>query len=288
MKKIILLALLFSAGLYAYAQKMKLEEKKTIERNLNFEQKGGNPLLILKNVSGNLSIEGYEGETIVLEARQILKAQDEEAMRYAHENVKLVSRTEGDLILIYPEDPDVKAELRGRRLHYHINRHDAYYDFHYDIRLRVPNDISLEASTINNGGVMVKNIEAESIVLHNVNGGINAEQVSGLNTARTVNGPIDIRYLQSPDKDAEYHTVNGDIRVSFPDEIKANVRFKSMHGDLYTNYENIEYQPEVQASTEKGSKKIYRLDKSTTLKINGGGPLLDFNVLNGNVYVKKY
>ncbi|WPP49314.1 DUF4097 family beta strand repeat-containing protein [Catalinimonas niigatensis] len=288
MKKIAFIALFMLCGLYAYTQKMRVEEEETIKRSLSFEQQTDR-LLILKNISGSVEIEGYDGNTVELEAIQVLKGKDQEALEHAKEEVRLVTRVEGDIILIYPEDPDVKAELRGRRFHYHVNHHDPDYHSHYDFKLRVPRNISLQASTVNDGNVTVRNVEGKDIQLHNVNGDVTAEQISGLTEANTVNGEIEVSYTQKPTVDAEFHTINGDINVICPANLNADVRFKSMNGDLYTNYEDVQTKPGIeQASSEQGNKKMYRLDKSTVLQINNGGPVLDFNVLNGNVYVKKY
>lgn len=288
MKRIVITALLLVCGLYAYAQKMKVQEEESIKKSLSFEQ-NTDRLLILKNISGSIDIEGYDGNTVELEARQVLKGRDQQALEHAQDEVRLITRVEGDIILIYPEDPDVKAELRGRRFHYHVNRHDPDYQSHYDFKLRVPRNISLQASTVNDGDVTVRNVEGKDIQLHNVNGDVTAEQISGLTEANTVNGEIEVNYTQKPTADAEFHTINGDINVICPANLNADVRFKSMNGDLFTNYENVRTKPGIeQASSEKGNKKMYRLDKSTMLQINNGGPLLNFNVLNGNVYVKKY
>ncbi len=293
MRKITCIALLLCCGLLTYAQKMRVQEEENITRSLSFEQ-DADRLLILKNISGNVEIEGYDGNTVELQARQILKGRDADALQYAKAEVSLISRVEGDIILIYPVDPDTKADLRGRRLHYNVNHDDPDYQSHYDLKLRVPRNISVDASTVNDGKVTINHVEGKDIQLHNVNGDITAEKVSGLTIANTVNGEIAVSYTQKPRLDAEFNTINGDITVTCPADLDADVRFKSINGDLYTNYENVQTKPGIeQASSEKGShsgpaQKMYRLDKSTTLQINNGGPLLDFNVLNGNVYVKKY
>ncbi|MDF9795063.1 DUF4097 and DUF4098 domain-containing protein YvlB [Catalinimonas alkaloidigena] len=288
MKRIVFTALLICCGLHSHAQKMRVQEEETIRRSLSFAQ-NTDRLLILKNISGSIEIEGYEGNTVEMEARQVLKGRDQAALEHAKEEVRLITRVEGDIILIYPEDPDVKAELKGRRFHYHVNRHDPDYHSHYDFRLRVPRNVSLQASTVNDGEVRVKNVEGKNIQLHNVNGSIKADKVSGLTEAHTVNGEIEVSYTQKPTQDAEFHTINGDINVICPENLSADVRFKSMNGDLYTNYPEVQTKPGIeQTSAEKGNKKMYRLNQSTLLQINNGGPLLDFNVLNGNVYVKKY
>lgn len=287
MKATLTLILLLSFGLLVQAQKMPYKDESTIRRSLSFEG-STDPLLILHNVEGDVSIEGYDGKTVEVEIRQLLSAKSERYLQQAREEVKLISRIENGIILIYPENPDVKADLKGRKLHYNINRRDEDYRFHFDFTVRVPRNTSLQASTINDGEVHVSHVAGDDVRLSNVNGALKAEQVSGLTAASTINGPISITYSDQLMRDARIHTINGDITVLLPPDLKADVRFKSMNGDLFTNFEDVQVGPSVEeASSDKGKKATYRLDKSTRMQINGGGPLLDFEVLNGNVYLKK-
>jgi DUF4097 and DUF4098 domain-containing protein YvlB len=288
MKSTLTLIFLLSMGWVVQAQKMSEKEVSTIRRSLSFESSSA-PLLILHNVEGNVSIEGYDGSTVEVEARQVLSAKNERYLQQAKDEVKLVSRVEGDIILLYPETPDVKAALKDRQLSYSINRQDEDYRFHYDFVVRIPREISLQASTINDGEVHIRNISGSDIKLSNINGAIRAESVNGLTSVSTINGAIKVDYAGQPGQEARFKTINGEITVHLPEDLKADVRFRSMNGELFTNYEDVTIGPSVEeASSGKGPKKTYRLDKSTKVRINGGGPLLDFEVLNGNVYVKKY
>ena len=287
-KSTLILFFLLSFGWIAQAQKMPVKEEETIRRTLTFKNTD-DPLLTLHNIEGNVNIEAYDGKTVEMEARQVLSAKSKQDMLSAREEVKLVSRVEGDIILIYPETPETKARLDGRDLNYSINRRNEDYRFHYDFTIRIPQNISLKASTINDGEVFLKNVSGKEIYLSNVNGAIKAENISGLVEASTVNGEITISIAKQPERKTHFHTVNGEINVMLPEDLKADVRFKSMNGDLFTDYENVKVGPSIEKASEgRGLKKTYRIDKSALMKVNGGGPLLDFEVLNGNVYVKKY
>jgi len=287
-KSTLTLIFLLGFGWVSQAQKMPVQEEETIRRSLSFGSTD-DPLLVLHNVEGNVYIEAYDGNTIEMEARQILSAKRQSDLQQAKKEVKLVTRAENDIILIYPETPETKAELKGRTLSYSMNRRDEDYRFHYDFTVRVPHNISLRASTINDGEVKIHGVRGKALHLSNVNGAIIADDVSGLQEVTTVNGPIQISVAQQPTQDARFKTVNGKITLLLPEDLEADVRFKGMNGDLFTNYEDVKIGPSVEkASNGRGSKKTYRLNKSTLMQINGGGPMLDFEVLNGNVYVKKY
>jgi len=284
MKLTLTLILVLCLSLGGYAQR----EETTFSRSLSFATQQA-PLLILHNVSGNVKVESYSGNTVEIEVQQVLSGKSQRALQQAKDEVELVSRTEGDIIVVYPKTPKVKAKLNGRKLNYNINQTNEDYRFHYDLSVRVPYKTSLRASTINDGDVYVKKLRASDMQLSNINGSVKAEDIDGLSSARTINGDIDITFSEQPSQDIDFNNINGKITVTFPDDLRANVRFKSMNGDLYTNYENVTTGPTAELTTSnKGVEKRYRLDKSTRLQINGGGPQLSFDVLNGNVYVKSY
>jgi len=286
--KTTLTLVLLHITLLAQAQRMQVEDEQMFQRRLEFAQHSEDHLLILKNINGNVRVEGYNGDAVELEARQLLSARNQTSLQRAQEEVRLVCRTEGDIILIYPETPDVKAELRNRKLHYQMNQDDDDYQFHYDLVLRVPQRTSLDASTVNNGEVLVRKLSGKSIEIANVNGNVSAEEVSGLASASTVNGAVNVSYARVPEREAQFRTINGDITVALPPDADADVRFKSMNGDLYTDFDNLQARPAMApANRKQGAKTTYRLDASTRLQINEGGPLLNFETLNGNVYVKK-
>jgi len=287
-KATLTLIFLLSLGWVAMAQKMPFKEEESIRRSLKFESQA-DPLLIVHNIEGNVRIEAYDGSTVEMEAQQILGAKSQRNLEQAKNEVKLISWVEGDIIMIYPETPETKARLEGRKLSYSVHRRDEDYRFYYDFTLRVPRNISIRASTINDGEVNVRRVQGKAIHLNNVNGAIKAEDVSGLKEVNTVNGAIEVSLAGQPKEQINFKTVNGEITVLMPNDTEADVRFRSMNGDLFTNYEDVKIGPSIEkASNGSGMKKMYRLDKSTVMKINGGGQLLDFEVLNGNVYVKKY
>ena len=61
-----------------------------------------------------------------------------------------------------------------------------------------------------------------------------------------------------------------------------------MNGDLYTNYDTVALKPQVVQKEVKGKKGVkYKVDSKESFRIGRGGIKLDFNLLNGDVTVKK-
>ena len=123
----------------------------------------------------------------------------------------------------------------------------------------------------------------------NVNGKLELADVAGTTRARTVNGDISATYRQSPAGDSRYETINGTIEVHYPGDLSADIRFKSMHGELYTNFKNIRRLKSQVETSERNRRGgiTYRVDKFTPVRIGSGGPHYRFEVLNGDVYIKR-
>lgn len=260
----------------------------TIERSARFSSPD-NPdnALRVYNIQGSVTVEGYDGSEIQITARQQIDGTDEEVAR-AREELEFVVDEDGDKVYVYLDAPFIDVEKEKSRLHYRIEDWDDDYEFSYDITIRVPENAKIYASTINNGVVSIRNTTS-SITASNVNGKIELTNIAGPTEANTVNGDIDIVYAQSPAQDSEYHTVNGTIDVKYPADLSADIRFKSMNGELYTDFDNIK-RLNAQINTNKnssGSAVRYKVDKFSPIRIGNGGPTFNFEVLNGDVYIRR-
>lgn len=262
----------------------------TIEKTAHFQTPAyaGNSLKVY-NIQGDVSIEGYDGDEILITAQKRVEARNERDAERGHEELQLVIEEEADLVLIYVDAPFVEMRRRNGSISYNMNRKKNDYDFLIGITIRVPEKTNIHGSTVNNGKVVVKNISAENLAVSNVNGDVLLEMVSGKTRATTVNGRIQASYSRSPDQDSEYTTVNGTIEVEYPADLSADIRFRSVHGDLYTDFENIE---RLKAVVESGSRNHragtnWRIDKFSPIRIGNGGPEFQFRVVNGDVYLKQ-
>lgn len=156
--------------------------------------------------------------------------------------------------------------------------------------LRVPLKTSLNLSVVNFGNIRVDNVEGD-LEIQNVNGGIELNNVSGSVTANSVNKDIRIVFDRvNPRKPMSFSSVNGDVDVTFPAAVKANVKLKSDMGEIFTDF-----QMEVDKRTEKteeddrpnGGKYRIQIDRSFFGLINGGGPEYQFYTFNGDIYLRK-
>ncbi len=282
---LILFALLF-VGNPSEAQSPSHRE--TITRTLEFSQASADNLLLLKNISGDVKIEGYEGTEIKITVEKTIEARNQEDLQRGVEEIQLATQQEGNTMMVYMDAPFVFFQWKQGHAHYHVDRDDDDYQYRMDFTLQVPRQLNLEVSTVNGGIVEVEKVQSQRIEVANVNGGIRCTEISGQTKATTVNGDVDIEYAQAPTTDSRFKTINGDITLLIPENLSADVTFKSMNGDFYTNFEELNYLPaEVETQEDQSGKRTtFRIDQTTKLRIGKGGPLYEMETLNGEVYLK--
>ncbi|MEX2345432.1 MAG: DUF4097 family beta strand repeat-containing protein [Balneolaceae bacterium] len=267
-----------------------MQYTETIHETVRFQNAAGmENALKVYNIQGDVIIEGHAGEEVIVTAEKIIDARRQSDIEKGIEEMKLVVEQENNSIFVYPDAPFINVRKRGDGISYHVDGQDVDYEFTFQITIKVPEQVNIQASTINNGMVLVENILAREIKASNVNGPVVLKNVSGKTSVNTVNGDITADYSESPTTDSEYQTVNGTIEVMYPENLSADIRFQSLHGDLYTDFENIEY---LSARVERNSKRnaggvAFRVDNYSPLRIGSGGPEFSFQVLNGDVYIKR-
>jgi len=247
----------------------------------------------LANVSGDIEVEGYSGDKIILEVRKMLDGRNRVNMEELKKDVVLGEIINGDSLIIYVKGlgecfcSGVTRRNHGG-YHYNFNDWDVDFDHNFDFKVKVPENTHLYLSTINNGDVTAKNILGD-INAKNINGSIVLANIAGSTKAHTINGDVTIDYVSNPLKSSKYYTLNGDIKANFQKELDAIVSFKSFNGDLYTNINELEYLPTKIKKTEvKNGKGIsYKIGDRMEIKIRNGGLFLDFETFNGDVIIKE-
>jgi DUF4097 and DUF4098 domain-containing protein YvlB len=84
--------------------------------------------------------------------------------------------------------------------------------------------------------------------------------------------------------------MNGDIDVTLPPDVKANLKMKSEQGEIFSDFDiNMTRQPAKAEAAEKTEQGKYRItfDKSLYGVVNGGGQEIGFNTFSGDIYIRK-
>jgi DUF4097 and DUF4098 domain-containing protein YvlB len=160
-----------------------------------------------------------------------------------------------------------------------------------DLVIQVPVQTSVSVNAQVGNAVTIENITGE-IEANNGNGQLTITNVSGSVMAHSLNGKI-LASINSvtPDKAMSFSTMNGEIDVTLPASIKANVKLKTEHGDIFTDFDvkldAAARPPQVEDNRKKGGRYRVRFDRGTTGTINGGGPEIQFTTFNGSILIHK-
>src|SRR5262245_31849132 len=160
-----------------------VEEQAPIRRTLEFSAGSSMKMLEVDGISGSIQVNGYDGRTIEMVARQSIRADSEDRLRAAKSEVKLDITEKSDIVSIFVDEPGRQraGQSAGRTL-----RRDPGYDVTFDFELRVPRDARVRLKTVN-GNIVVRNSSGDFDV-EGINGGIEMRDVSGSGHVHTING----------------------------------------------------------------------------------------------------
>lgn len=156
--------------------------------------------------------------------------------------------------------------------------------------IEVPARTNLKLSTVNDGEILVENVEGD-LEIGNTNGGITLNGVAGAITAGTTNGSVRATMTRvTAERAMAFTSLNGTVDVTLPPATRANLRMRSDNGDVYSDFE-MQLAPSAAPTIEdRGSRNgRYCINRNRAIvgAINGGGPEFELRTFNSNVYVRK-
>lgn len=220
--------------------------------------------LTLINFPGDLPIEGYSGNKIIITSdiatQKPARAKDLKAV-YA-------DGTDNTGIAVATEKKDNQVTIRCLL----PIRKSGHY------KIKVPNQFSIQVnkSCARRGEITVSNIQGEVDIKSC--SGIKINNVSGSLVLSTIHGDITVSFATlSKDKAVSLASISGDIDVAIPSSTGMDVELKNISGSTYSNFSF--------SSDDKGLSKIG--GKHISGKINGGGANITITNVKGNVYLRK-
>jgi len=160
-----------------------------------------------------------------------------------------------------------------------------------DFDIEVPMRTNLRLTTVNGSRIAVDGVEGE-IELQNVNGSITVTNLAGSVLASTTNGPVRAALTRvTAGKPMAFTSLNGEVDVTLPASVKADVKLRSDHGDVLTDFD-IQLKsgpsPSVEDTRSSGGGR-YRVELNQSIygSINGGGPEIELRTFNGRVVLRK-
>jgi DUF4097 and DUF4098 domain-containing protein YvlB len=226
-------------------------------------------------VSGSITVKGGDVKEVVVEAKA--RGNEESHSGGRAEGMKRIPMTSTGL--------NIEAENNNVRV-----STDSYQRT-IDLVITVPTRTSLSLHTVNDGNILVSGVDGE-LNIDNVNGEVDLKNIGGSVVAHALNGHVLVTFNRiDPQKPMAFSSLNGDIDVTFPADLKANVSLRTDNGDVYSDFD-VKVQPTAPQQTVeddrgKGGKYRVKIDKNVRGTINGGGQEIQFKNFNGNIYIRK-
>jgi hypothetical protein len=298
------LSLVLAAGIPAVSQ----EQQTTADRAVVPLSDPSKPAVVEASVMrGGITVKGTTGKEVIVEARirerslsgdpglaqffsggtakalgaysrafGVTRSGDEEKQERSKEGMKLITAAATGLTV--EEEGNV------------VTVHTESWKYSVDLTIQVPTNSSLKLRSTNDGDIVIENVNGE-LEINNTNGAITARNISGTVVANTVNGDIEVTLNRvTAGKPLSFTNMNGDVDITLPSDIKADVKMKSQMGDIYSDFDvSIKAAPQRAKEAETPKAGTYRItfDKMIYGTINGGGQELTFSTFNGDIFIRK-
>lgn len=229
-------------------------------------------VLKVSTLNGGVTVEGYAGKEVLIETTA-RGDEAEERPRHGAEGMRRIPN-HGQGLSVEEEDNVVRVEARNPSQS-------------GDLHIQVPVRSSLHLSAINGGAIQISGVEGE-IEVSNVNGGIEAHDVTGSVVAHTTNGEVKVVLRRvAPNKPMAFSTLNGDVDVTFPADLKASVRVRSDRGEIYSDFEIATRGHAVTRETHKNGRHHIEVEQEMQGTIGGGGSEILLKTFNGDIFIRR-
>lgn len=271
------LAFLLTPLNYLVGLGAQTKSPQTIERTMRWTGNPSERVFELSNISGSVRIIGENRSDVAVTARKTVRRQG----RSNDGGPAVDFRESAGRLLVCGDD-------RHCGCHVNSSRNDRWDDetrVEVDFEVHVPMNVTLDVCTVNHATLRVERVNGP-FTLRNVNGSIDLQRMGGTGSATTVNGDVTATFVNPPTTATDFKTVNGDIDVTVPASLSADLRLHTMHGEIYTNFDTTTLS-DTATTERRGRRTRYDVNKTTRLRVGKGGPEMSFNTLNGDIEVKK-
>ncbi len=189
-------------------------------------------------VDGGITVKAYDGKEVIVEARA-----------RSRENAP-----DGNPKRITMSSTGLSVEEESNQVRINTDSHMRPID----LTITVPVHTSLHLRAVNDGDIVVTGVDGE-LDIDDVNGSVTLNNISGSAVAHALNGHLFATFNHvNPQKPMAFSSLNGDIDVTFPADLKANVSLRSDRGDVFSDFD-VQLQaaaahPVVEDGRENGGK----------------------------------
>lgn len=288
MKRTIVCAVIAISLTLQYVKAQQKEFKEKIVKDISFKTEKGERTLIVQNLNGNISVEGYSGNAVQVIVEKTIQANRQEDVDLGKKEIGVNINAVENEIIIHAEVPNLEYRNGLLTSMCKNNYTELPYDHKLNFTIKVPKKVKLIVGTVNLGEVEVKGTRGSYIKANNINGGIALMDITGQTDVHAINGEVGISYAENPEGPSKYYALNGDINITYQKDLSAAIAFKSMNGELFTDFDIVkQYAKTSKNTSNKKGKLRFKYESRPIVEIGSGNLDHSFETLNGNVIIKK-
>ena len=228
-------------------------------------------------INGGIIVKGYDGKDAIVEARPQGDSGRRNRRPDRSDGLRRIDIGGSGLVV---EESDNVVTVGTRAINDNV-----------ELTIQVPFNTSLKLHAVNGGDIVVDHIVGD-VEINNTNGNATATHISGAAVVHALNGKVLVSFDKvTADKPMSFSSLNGDIDVTLPADLKARAKLKTDNGAVYSDFEvtvdSTSRQPVVQDNRSGKGKYRVQFDRAMYALINGGGPEIQFTTFNGNIYLRK-
>jgi DUF4097 and DUF4098 domain-containing protein YvlB len=228
-------------------------------------------------INGGITVKGYDGKDAIVEARPQGDSGRRNRRPERSDGMRRIDMGGTGMVV---EESDNVITVGTRAINDNI-----------ELSIQVPFNTSLKLHSVNGGDIVVDHIIGD-VEIDNTNGNATATHISGAAVVHALNGKVLVSLDKvTAAKPMSFSSLNGDIDVTLPADVKARVKLKTDNGAVYSDFEvavdSSSRQPAVQENRNGQGKYRVQFDRGMYALINGGGPEIQFTTFNGNIYLRK-
>src|SRR5260370_38749817 len=175
-------------------------------------------------INGGITVKGYDGKDAIVEERS-----DSGSSRHRRDRAERVENMRridmsGPGLGVEESENVIKVGTRS------VNEG-------VQLTIQVPINTNLKLHTVNGGDIVVDHIVGD-VELEDTNGAITATHISGTAVVNALNGKVLVSLDKiSGDKPMSFSSLNGDIDVTLPADMKAKVKLKTDNRAVYSDFD---------------------------------------------------
>jgi hypothetical protein len=291
---------------------------------VSFDNPGRPGIVKIVSGEGDVTVTGYPGKDVRIKAmgsnKNTLPPEDDPKAKglrrisgsgfnvstEANENAVVITRPLGDKVELeiqVPSNTALKIGSGGNDLRSTITIHSKVSPPAPSPPLPSGEILDIQNIVVNGmkyafgfpGGVFEGNITVENVSgnmeISTLDGDITLKNISGTTVANSMDGNITVVFRTiTENRPMAFSTIDGDIDITFPERIKADITAKNVDGSIYTDFD-MEVIPGSVQKIEKVKtvpESLFGMMGNTVRgKINGGGMDIQIKTVDGSIYIRK-